>query len=157
MSKLTLLIGFLSSVLASNIQANTAEAYLVVSCKVVRPGQVSINVPKQSFHTFSYTSDEKTMISDIEINCPQGTAVNVSFETDFGDSKKNNMDSPPHYAQFYKDANCTELWQPYETAGYCSTHSGQTISNKIFCKTNNKALNPGIDKKIVLMNLVINY
>ncbi len=156
MPNLLVAIIIISFMLPLNSFAGSARSYLMVSCKVVRPAEITVNIPKQPARPFSYTNDQKAMLGDIEVNCPKGTAVTVSYETHFSNEDKNTNEPASHCVNFYKDTNCTEIWH-HKQVEYYNSQKNIIITSKIFCKTNNKTLSPGIDKKIVVTILKIDY
>lgn len=93
-------------------------------------------------------------VGDILITCPKNTSVKVTVSqviTPHVHANQKICTDTNEGFQFYRDANCTELWDPNKTFQFTPKDNSSRVIESIYCKSPQKSfqLKPGQIKEII--------
>jgi hypothetical protein len=139
--------------------ASASRGFMDVSCSVVKPAMINVTPINSTISSSESAHDNSMLVNGIKINCPKGTIVTVSYHQSTECNNKQNVNGSVETqdVSFYKDASCTEVWQPGESQSYCFNDDKHTVTAKIFCKLNKKEIDVPKGAKIVIATLQIDY
>lgn len=154
----TFIFLFVILLITQHLHAAQAISTLSVQC-TVRKGAANRRSPQlmPSHDPLSTLPDNTKMIGDFIITCPPNTKVKVLLNSTIIQNKKECAITTTEQNQFFKNANCTELWEQNKVLTLGTLPNANFVIVPIYCKRQESMLHLKKGQTMQLISISVLY